>query len=120
MSKDEIVCRFCGYDLKGKACISVIKEEVLRSYCLSHESELNIIVEHILEQKDPWISVEDRLPEDYDEVLVVTHAHKNIDGMQCAYMTDSEWCDPGLHCDVEIDGFVVTHWRPLPKPPKRK
>ena len=72
-----------------------------------------------------WISVSERLPEEWDRVLV---CNVRID--------DHEWycgvteavfapCGKGC-CDLKfeskgheyIDNSDVTHWMPLPKPPK--
>ena len=53
-----------------------------------------------------WISVDDRLPEPTYCVLVVgAYSEMAIDALG----TDGEWM--GMVGDV-------THWRPLPKPPK--
>ena len=59
-----------------------------------------------------WISVEERLPWMNQKVLVsdggiVTEAHYNGRG---------EWIHNGH--DMEIGGVIVTHWMPLPEPPK--
>lgn len=66
--------------------------------------------------KHQWISVNDRLPkEDVFECLVVDHGetgfayHQIRDGKHDFYMDYGD----------EIDGFdAVTHWMPLPEPPK--
>ena len=54
-----------------------------------------------------WISVEDKLPEPYTMVLVYT-GYKTID--MIFYSEISGW----NRCPN------VTHWMPLPQPPKRK
>lgn len=69
-----------------------------------------------------WISVEDRLPEDYGNYLGAC-----IDGevTEVTFIPNTNAAYRGLHwstCDA--DGFKwltnddVTHWMPLPEPPK--
>ena len=57
-----------------------------------------------------WNSVDDELPEDQEEVLVCTRSKNGIRNIDKGYMA--------------IDRFIhrgraeVTHWMPLPHPPK--
>ena len=57
-----------------------------------------------------WISVDDELPEDQEEVLVCTRSKNGIRNIDKGYMA--------------IDRFIhrgraeVTHWMPLPQPPE--
>ena len=55
--------------------------------------------------KPEWVSVEERLPEDGDEVIVVS------DGKTCA-----SWHEAGDFGWAV--GGKVTHWMPLPTPPE--
>ena len=61
-----------------------------------------------------WISVEDRLPEKQGYYLVYTEedgvfsAEYNPKRERCPWTDESEG-----YCD-----FPVTHWMPLPEPPK--
>jgi hypothetical protein len=71
-----------------------------------------------MDAKD-WISVKDRLPEKHLEVLtygsygyVVGHIN-GITGAFYAVNTDYETGEPYLPDHV-------THWRPLPDPPKKE
>lgn len=57
------------------------------------------------EKPDSWISVKDRLPEDGDEVIVVSN------GKPCA-----SWHEAGDFGWAV--GGKVTHWMPLPEAPK--
>ena len=76
-----------------------------------------------------WISVEDRLPSDEQEVLVIAHgwdgrlvyvgSHKRVEA-QKSWLTgitnkSSEWSLWGWSYLKEP---MVTHWLPLPEPPK--
>lgn len=61
-----------------------------------------------------WISVEERTPEATEWCLVV-----DDDGcMNCAAWHKGQWYDwtdaPGYN--VDLGG--ITHWQPLPEPPK--
>lgn len=59
-----------------------------------------------------WISVEDRMPNIEDEYLVVSFSGvvTTMDWM------DSEWVS-NIFPDEKIT--TVTHWMPLPEPPKK-
>jgi hypothetical protein len=57
-----------------------------------------------------WISVKDRLPEKWQNVLVV-----RTDG---AFRFDFVGSLDVWYDDVNFVGYPVTHWMPLPQPPK--
>jgi hypothetical protein len=67
-----------------------------------------------------WISVKDRLPEEWEQVLITgmstsgaplgVHLGELRDGWHFALSEDGG-CDPNLDENV-------THWMPLPTPPK--
>lgn len=63
-----------------------------------------------------WISTKDRLPEDDGPVIAIYHFKDNT----VRYIsTLSYFCfDPQPHWQHESVGLVVTHWMPLPEPPK--
>jgi hypothetical protein len=54
-----------------------------------------------------WVSVKDRLPEDASDVLIAW-----ADGVSEACFCDDRWCRDGRMLRS------VTHWMPLPEPPK--
>jgi hypothetical protein len=59
-----------------------------------------------------WISVNDRLPEDGQSVLV-----HYVDGwMPVAHLLNGKWYQSG----GETSWLSVTHWMPLPEPPKEE
>ena len=62
-----------------------------------------------------WISVKDRLPVAKEVVLAYEAA---FDSMSMAFrLPDTEeWIDTGDYCALD----AVTHWMPLPKPPKEE
>ena len=70
-----------------------------------------------------WISVKDRLPEDFGEVLVIVSGkpHENItlDGAYeiAEYDPVEGWI---LEMWPEWCSGVVTHWMPLPEPPEEE
>lgn len=77
-----------------------------------------------VEPKRKWIPVTERLPEQEGRYLVVHPIHNRFpwitvmyfgvpDGYDkgiCFYIADDEWGDSPCDC--------VTHWMPLPEPPK--
>lgn len=79
------------------------------------------------EKKLPrWISVEDRLPERMQDVLMFFNSDCVVDGnMAVGFLTDTDehltfwgaWCDGGwnMKCDE-----TPTFWMPLPEAPERK
>ena len=69
---------------------------------------------------DNWIRVKDRLPDNEDYVLIVVSGkYRNITfetALELASYTKGEgWI---LEMYPEWKKPDVTHWRPLPKPPK--
>lgn len=70
-----------------------------------------------------WISVEERLPS--DERSVLAYYGFGFDGVPASDMrfmgTLSYFCfDPEPHWQHAGHGVVVTHWMPLPEPPKEE
>lgn len=72
-------------------------------------------------QVPKWISVEERLPEVSDVVLVIANGkpRPNIT-LRNAILIASFWEDEGWIADglEGWDGLQVTHWMPLPGPPE--
>ena len=59
-----------------------------------------------------WISVGDRLPNDYKAVLIHTKGEPDISIVVAIY-------DSSCNCFLDYDDntFTATHWQPLPQPP---
>jgi hypothetical protein len=74
--------------------------------------------------KSEWVSVEDRLPEETQDYLVVLN-NEDIDirlfnSNNDPYQTDFLMRNKFLFCDSKGDWHItdrVTHWMPLPEPP---
>ena len=71
------------------------------------------IADHLIDNGvtvQEWISVKDRLPEDQEEVLVCTRSKNGIRNIDKGYMAIDRFIHRGC--------AEVTHWMPLPEPPK--
>lgn len=100
-------CRGCGYEhdcgIHGCAIICAARERL---------EELTA---------SPWISVNDRLPEDEQGVLVIAsgrpRAHLELD---CAHELATFYAGEGwlLEAYPEWENPQVTYWMPLPERPK--
>ena len=79
------------------------------SPCFEVERVVNALIDNGVTVQE-WISVDDGLPEDQEEVLVCTRSKNGIRNIDKGY--------------IAIDHFIhrgraeVTHWMPLPNPPK--
>ena len=72
-----------------------------------------------------WISVEERLPKSRDWVLVWHTGYKTPKKAKYLYECCKEFVFDGGGGVWDIDGWkdlegVVTHWMPLPEPPKEE
>lgn len=59
-----------------------------------------------------WVSVEEELPGDDDDVLMMTDMGMSM-GYYCRDSFNDRWVDY-----VNSDSRCVTHWMPLPQPPE--
>lgn len=65
---------------------------------------------------DKWIPVTERLPEEGEEVMVFGYWHEKFQPLMC-YLSPhrkGEWFTTVAGQQV----YEVTHWMPLPQPPK--
>ena len=88
-------------------------------YTIIHDMSietLNMICEYGIEQLENaqtvnrWISVDDALPEIYEKVLTADIYGYVTENYRCNVRTGLEWAN----------GFRITHWMPLPEPPKNE
>ena len=67
-------------------------------------------------RKQEWISVEERLPEHEENVLVaVDYEHIRATGVYISSLLERRQGERWTH-----KGYTVTHWMPLPEAPKMK
>ena len=69
-----------------------------------------------------WISIKDRLPEDVNDRGYIINYLCVIDSLsgayvRCLFYLDTEFVMLGDYCDTIYHN--VTHWQPVPKPPKK-
>ena len=68
-----------------------------------------------------WISVTERLPEDNQDVLVMVHWRDYPEDTMCyGRKHKTRWYLWNGELGELIKGFDITHWRPLPEPPKEE
>ena len=79
-----------------------------------HQDTLALI-QQLEAQVPKWISVEERLPEDQRSVLTV-NGHGEIRIMGLWSKRGDEWT--WVHNDRMMHYNDITHWMPLPEPPK--
>ena len=87
--------------------------DLLTGHSIDTQQDVEYVADHLIMNGvtvQEWISVEDELPEDQEEVLVCTRSKNGIRNIDKGYMA--------------IDRFIhrgraeVTHWMPMPNPPK--
>jgi len=64
---------------------------------------------------DDWISVKKRLPEENKNVLCY---FKKIQSCLIGWFFDGKWIGKPHNYFKYIDGYELTHWKPLPEPPE--
>ena len=68
------------------------------------------------QEQSRWIPVTERLPQNYISVLVYIPTAEPLPMLHEAYIgDDGEWHSSGFY---GIENEYVTHWMPLPQPPK--
>lgn len=66
-----------------------------------------------------WISVKDRLPDNGTSVIIIRFNNGMFFEPDIAGFLNGEFVpDTSLSDDVEFNDKWITHWMPLPEPPK--
>lgn len=110
MQIDEMACAICGNNkiCAGQGVKKCILHPQMRRYAK------NAYKEGYRKQSE-WISVDERLPEDGETVLTIScEAEMEV----CFYET--AWKGVFQQCSGLIKIYNITHWMPLPEPPKMK
>ena len=94
-------------------CVNVDKEEMIRALLYDRGQYEKGYADGLRHRETEWIRVEERLPELNDWVLLYTDFGKHIVGWR---VKDGWWHTHTCMCKPD----AVTHWMPLPLPPKGK
>lgn len=72
--------------------------------------------EEVLADLREWISVEDRLPENYNSVLV--YSENGTEDVEYGFHTESGgWLVYSPNSEHGVDHKEISHWQPLPAAP---
>lgn len=94
---------------------TVINRAVFSDFKNGHNVCIKTLSEHLYNagyRKQEWISVEERLPEVGTRVV----GYDYESNVRCYFITEGRWwIDDGWNT---AKGWGITHWMPLPEPPK--
>ena len=134
---DAVTCRFCPWRSdcclrEGQRKAADAIEELSRLYEAQRQNLISLMNE---EPETEWITVKEKLPEEKDsgfsaDVLILV---KEQDGdftwedvYSGYYLYDAVsdetgwWAQMPQNCQQVKERFSVTHWMPLPEPPKEE
>lgn len=112
-------CTTYIYGFPCEGCLYGIDAEKVESDCVDALLKDALAYIQQLEAAQPkWISVEERLPDDRGNFITKIHCDNGdwIEMNTFDYM-EKEWWHDAVDRIVEATEFV-THWMPLPEPPK--
>jgi hypothetical protein len=103
-----------------KETIHTAISKAIEKGCVTWTEFADYLTEHLTEQgyrkQSEWISVEERLPEHEENVLVaVDYEHIRATGVYISSLLERRQGERWTH-----KGYTVTHWMPLPEAPKMK
>ena len=108
----------CGFPY-CEGCSYGIDAEKVESDCVDALLKDALAYIQQLEAAQPkWISVKERLPDDRGNFITKIHCDNGdwIEVNTFDYM-EKEWWHDAVNCTAKATDFV-THWMPLPEPPK--
>ncbi len=120
-------CEDCKYCANPEECIEYLKTSMadhliangvtMEAYDCHWATETAYKNGYAQGMKDAtkWISVKDRLPENREDVLVVAFWHERWNVQWGWYAPNGKVWHVGL---MEKTDYPVSHWMPLPEPPK--
>ena len=111
MSKEKQI-ESCENCLHYSACL--INGEYVPTPCRAYEDKASY------RKQSGWISVDERLPDQYEDVLGFCHYVYESGGVFDLILTMKLTTDGKFvpfNCSPLKEG-IVTHWMPLPEPPK--
>lgn len=107
-------CKICPFYIATSAECIIHMADCAYEYIQKLEykiGELTEMVEQLEEAQPKWISVEEMLPDDCIDVLVFTRSGYTS-SISIAHALKGRWFSKGIPVET------VTHWMPLPEPPK--
>lgn len=97
-----------------------LRELTLEMYSKMEEYEIETCLKELIGRLEgAWISIEDRLPEVGEIVMVTGGNWEGRPDVFTAKLEKERWVDYyGSNIEGSIMGCDITHWRPLPEPPE--
>lgn len=93
----------------------ILKTVIERNFAHPEAITEIIDIQPTAPQFEKWISVEDRLPDAGDRILIAVRLHNHEPVQLDEVLEDGD----GIYLDSSYEfGSDVTHWMPLPEPPK--
>lgn len=96
--------------------IGTMSTDDFKEYDTDDVAEIAAHLEAVGVSIQQWISVSERLPEEFVSVLVCIPSENPLPTVKEAYLANGAWATKMAIFFME----EVTHWMPMPEPPKEK